>query len=88
MALEHFKSSAALTMGVELELQLVNLSDLDLTAASPDMLHLLRRTAFPGNVTPEVTESMIEINTGIHTDHAGMLAQLRQIRDTDRKSVV
>jgi carboxylate-amine ligase len=82
MPLENFKSSAALTMGVELELQLVNLSDLDLTAASPDMLHLLRRAAFPGNVTPEVTESMIEINTGIHTDHAGMLAQLRQIRDT------
>lgn len=69
-------------MGVELELQLINLSDLDLTAASPDMLHLLKRTKFPGNVTPEVTESMIEINTDIHTNHAELLTQLQHIRDT------
>ncbi len=82
MPLEPFKSSASLTMGVELELQLVNLSDLDLTAASPDMLHLLRRAKFPGNVTPEVTESMIEINTDVHTSHTEMLAQLQLIRDT------
>jgi len=82
MALEPFKNSASLTFGVELELQLVNLSDLDLTAASPDMLHLLRRAKFPGNVTPEVTESMIEINTGVHTNHTELLAQLQLIRDT------
>ncbi|HLP98811.1 MAG TPA: YbdK family carboxylate-amine ligase [Sideroxyarcus sp.] len=82
MPLETFKTSASLTFGVELELQLVNLSDLDLTAASQDLLHLLRRRDFPGNVTPEVTESMIEINTGVHTNHAGLLAQLQLIRDT------
>jgi carboxylate-amine ligase len=82
MPLEPFKNSASLTFGVELELQLVNLSDLDLTAASPDMLHLLRRDKFPGNVTPEVTESMIEINTDVHTNHTEMLAQLQLIRDT------
>ncbi len=41
MPLEPFGQSAALTFGVELELQLVNLSDYDLTAASPDLLHLL-----------------------------------------------
>ncbi len=82
MPLEPFKNSAPLTMGVELELQLVNLSDFDLTAASPDMLHLLSRANFPGNVTPEVTESMIEINTGIHTNHNELLVQLQSIRDT------
>ena len=82
MPLEPFKNSASLTLGVELELQLTNLSDLDLTAASPDMLHLLRREKFPGNVTPEVTESMIEINTDIHTNHTELLAQLQLIRDT------
>ncbi|TAJ81258.1 MAG: glutamate--cysteine ligase [Gallionellaceae bacterium] len=82
MALEPFKTSAPLTLGVELELQLVNLSNFDLTDASSDMLHLLNRKSFPGNVTPEVTESMIEINTGIHTSHAGLLDQLNLIRDT------
>lgn len=81
MPLELFKKSAPLTLGVELELQLINLSNFDLTDASSDMLHLLRRTSFPGNVTPEVTESMIEINTDVHTDHATLLAQLQRIRD-------
>ena len=81
MPLEPFKSSAPLTLGVELELQLVSLSSLDLIDASPDMLELLARRKFPGNVVPEITESMIEISTDVHTDHGGLLAQLRQIRD-------
>lgn len=82
MPLEPFKHSEPLTLGVELELQLVSLSDFDLTAASPDMLELLGRKPFPGNVTPEITESMIEINTDIHTNYSGMLEQLQRIRDT------
>ncbi|HVK95036.1 MAG TPA: YbdK family carboxylate-amine ligase [Noviherbaspirillum sp.] len=82
MPLESFKLSQPLTLGVELELQLVSLSDFDLTAASPDMLDLLRRRKFPGNVTPEITESMIEINTDVHTKYIEMLEQLRHIRDT------
>lgn len=81
MPLEPFKTSQSLTLGVELELQLVNLTDFDLAAASPDVLHLLRRADFPGNVTPEVTESMIEINTEIHMNHAELLGQLQRIRD-------
>ncbi|MBI1890578.1 MAG: glutamate--cysteine ligase [Burkholderiales bacterium] len=81
MPLEPFKHSVPLTLGVELELQLINLSDLDLTAASPDLLHLLGKKPFPGNVTPEITESMIEICTDVHTHHAELLKQLQQIRD-------
>jgi carboxylate-amine ligase len=82
MPLEPFASSEPLTFGVELELQLVSLSDFDLTAASPDLLHLLARKPFPGNVTPEITESMIEINSSVHTRHAPLLAELLEIRDT------
>ena len=82
MALEPFKSSTPLTMGVELELQLISLSDHDLSASSPDLLHLLARKPFPGHVTPEITESMIEINSDVHTNHTELLAQLRQTRDT------
>ncbi|WP_435628566.1 YbdK family carboxylate-amine ligase [Candidatus Ferrigenium straubiae] len=82
MPLESFKTSQSLTLGVELELQLINLTDFDLSAACPDMLHLLRRSAFPGNVTPEITDSMIEIATDVHTGHDGLLNQLQSIRDT------
>jgi carboxylate-amine ligase len=82
MPLEAFASSEPLTFGVELELQLVSLSDLDLTPASVDLLHLLHRKPFPGNVTPEITESMIEINSSVQTHYRPLLAELQAIRDT------
>jgi len=82
MPLPDFARSAPLTMGVELELQLVGLSDFDLTPASPDMLDLLERAPFPGNVTPEITESMIEINSSVHTGFGPLVDELRLIRDT------
>jgi carboxylate-amine ligase len=81
MALEPFKASEALTLGVELELQLVSLSDFDLVHGSSDMLELLGRSPFPGTVVPEITESMIEVSTGIHTQHGPLLQQLGEIRD-------
>jgi carboxylate-amine ligase len=81
MPLAPFSTSAALTFGVELELQLVSLSDFNLSAASPDMLHLLARKPFPGNVTPEISESMIEINSSVHSSHLPLLAELIEIRD-------
>lgn len=81
MPLDPFKTSDALTMGVELELQLVNPTDYDLTAASSDLLFLLGRSIFPGDVKPEITESMIEISTDVHTRYVALLDQLRQMRD-------
>src|SRR5450631_2637001 len=81
MPLEPFKNSQPLTLGVELELQLVSLSNLDLVDASSDMLDLLSRGSFPGNVVPEITESMIEVSTDVQTNHGGLLGQLREIRN-------
>lgn len=81
MALPPFATSASLSMGVELELQLVGLSDYDLSASSPDLLSLFAREGFPGNVTPEITSSMIEICTTVHTGYEPLLAELLVIRD-------
>ncbi len=82
MPLDTFRSSESLTLGVELELQLLNLSDFSLAAASDDLLELLRRKPFPGSVTHEITQGMIEVATSIHTSHDALLAELRSIRDT------
>ena len=82
MPLETFKSSDSLTMGVGLELQLVNTYDLDLSSSANDLLELLRRKPFPGVVTPEMTQSMIEVASGIQTTHAPLLSELRAMRDT------
>ena len=82
MPLEPFRASASLTLGVELELQLVNPADFDLSASASDMLHLLGRSRFPGDVKPEITESMIEVATDVQRNHGELLAQLRDIRDS------
>ena len=82
MPLQAFEHSAALSLGVELELQRVNSVDFDLTPSSADLLELLSRKPFPGTVTPEFAQSMIEIATGVHTRHAPLLDELRGMRDT------
>jgi carboxylate-amine ligase len=81
MPLPNFQESKALSVGVELELQLINTSNFDLSASSPDLLHLLGKQPFPGHVTPEITESMIEICTDVQTNYTGVLTQLQEIRD-------
>ncbi len=63
MPLETFHASSALSMGVELELQLVGEHDRDLASAAADLLELAQRQTFPGDIKPEMTDSMIEVAT-------------------------
>jgi len=77
-----FRKSEPLTLGVELELQLVHPRDCDLTRAASDLLSQVARRAHPGEIKPEITESMIEVSTGIHTRHGPLRAELQQLRDT------
>jgi carboxylate-amine ligase len=76
-----FKPSPALTVGVELELQLVRPHDLDLARGASDLLARLERRKLPGAVKPEITESMIELNSGVHERCAGLLEELVLMRD-------
>ena len=85
-SLEPFGKSAALSLGVELELQLVNTHDYDLAPYAEDMLRLMKKTPLPGAVVPEMTSSMIEISTGVCNSPSEVLGQLTQIRDALVKS--
>ena len=80
MSLEAFATSKDLTLGVELELQIVNLQDYDLSPQAADLMRLMDGRRIPGDVKPEITRSMIELSTGICDGHAQALAQLREIR--------
>lgn len=80
MALPPFASSRELTLGVELELQIVDPHRHDLIPLASDLLALMRHQRIPGDVKPEMTCSMIEIATGICTDHAQVLDELEQTR--------
>ena len=81
MSLEAFQKSEALSLGVELELQLVNTHDFDLAPYAEDMLRMMSKMPLPGAVVPEMTSSMIEISTGVCQSSAEVLSQLTQIRD-------
>jgi carboxylate-amine ligase len=81
MSLEPFQHSAPLTLGVELELQLLNTHDYDLAPYAQDMLRLMAKIPLPGSVVPEMTSSMIEISTGVCHSSSEVLGQLTQIRD-------
>src|SRR5262245_39607795 len=75
-----FKSSEPLTLGVELELQLVNTRDYNLTRGASDLLAAVAKAKHPGEIKPEITESMIEICTSVCTGHAQVRAELDAIR--------
>ncbi|TAH42705.1 MAG: glutamate--cysteine ligase [Betaproteobacteria bacterium] len=81
MTLEAFAPSRALSIGVELELQLVSTHDYDLVPVAEDLLRALSGTELPGEVKPEMTCSMIELSTGICEDHDMVRAQLESLRD-------
>nr|WP_145549375.1 YbdK family carboxylate-amine ligase [Variovorax boronicumulans] len=81
MGLEPFGKSAALSLGVELELQLVNTHNYDLAPYAEDMLRLMAGRKLPGSVVPEMTSSMIEISTGVCNSAGQALDELTQLRD-------
>src|SRR5690348_8751522 len=75
-----FAASEPLTLGVELELQLVRPHDLDLARGAADLLARLGRRKLPGAVKPEITESMIELNSSVHRDCAALLDEMSLVR--------
>ena len=76
MSLAEFTTSEPLTLGVELELQLVSTHDYDLSPQAQDLLRELDKHTGAWDVKPEITRSMIEIGTSIQTHHAGLRAEL------------
>lgn len=75
-----FKPSRPLTVGIELELQIVNTRDYNLTRGASDLLGALEKSGHPGDIKPEITESMIEMSSSVHVGHAPLLAELRAMR--------
>jgi carboxylate-amine ligase len=85
MTLE-FSRSEPLTMGIELELMILSTHDWDLMHGAGDLLGLIEKEKHPGDIKPEITESMIEISTSVHKDYREMLAELSGIRDVVLKN--
>ena len=76
-----FHPSEPLTLGVELELQLIDHRDGDLTRAASDLVRITRARHPALDIKLEITESMIEIATDVQRDYTGVLEDLRALRD-------
>lgn len=76
----NFNPSEPLTLGVELELQLLNRRDYNLTRSASDLLNRLATVPHGFDIKPEITESMIEIATGVHHEIATLSDELYSIR--------
>jgi glutamate---cysteine ligase / carboxylate-amine ligase len=76
-----FKPSPSLSVGVELELQILNSRDHNLARDAADLIAMVEKNGCPGAVKPEITESMVEINTSIHHGHESLARELVAIRD-------
>jgi carboxylate-amine ligase len=76
-----FAPSEPFTVGVELEVQILSTHDYNLIRGSADLLALLAKSGHPGEVKPEITESMFEMSTSVHRGHRTLAAELEAIRD-------
>ena len=76
-----FSKSASLTLGVELELQLISNRDFDLTRGATDLLSGLHYGGEHGEVKLEITESMIEASTLVRNNVEDIQTDLRNLRD-------
>ena len=76
-----FKVSEPLSVGVELELMVLNTHDYNLSRGAADLLARLDKVTLAGEVKPEITESMIELNSAVNRDYDALHAELVHTRD-------
>lgn len=75
-----FLFSERFTLGVELELQIINPLTFDLFPRAKELMRLIQGGRFDGHIKPEITQSMIEINTSAHNSIIGIRDELENIK--------
>lgn len=76
-----FSASRPLSVGVELELQLVNRRNYNLATDAADLLRRMREIPHTGEIKPEITQSMVELNSSVHLHAEELRIELRHTRD-------
>lgn len=76
-----FRRSEQMSVGIELELQLVRARDFDLARDAADLIERLEKRELSGDVKPEITEGMIELNSSVQEHYPPLLEELRAMRN-------
>ncbi|HWW73031.1 MAG TPA: YbdK family carboxylate-amine ligase [Duganella sp.] len=77
-----FSQSRLGTMGIELELMVLDRLTFDLLPAAPDILRLLDLQKKRWIATPEITTSMLEVATSVLENYHQAAAELEEIRSS------
>ncbi len=77
-----FAAATLGTIGIELELMVLDRLTFDLMPAAPDILRLLDMQEKAWVATPEITTSMLEVATSILSGYDGAAAELEEIRSS------
>jgi carboxylate-amine ligase len=75
-----FTSSTPFTMGIELELQLVNRRNYNLATDAVDLLTWIEPRTLQKQIKLEMTQGMIELNSSIHTRVDELVGELKDMR--------
>ncbi len=75
-----FKPSTPFTLGVELELQIIDPHSYGLASRSKDLIRNIQEGSFKNLIKPEITQSMIEINSSIHHSVTDLIEELDLLR--------
>ena len=75
-----FTPSTPFTMGIELELQLVNRRNYNLATDAVDLWGLIEPRALQDQIKLEITQGMIELNSKVHTRVDELDDELTQLR--------
>lgn len=76
-----FKKSSPGSIGIELELQLIDPVTYDLVAHAKDLIRNIQDSKYSELIKPEITQSMIELNSSIHQSPDTLYVELKKIRD-------
>lgn len=75
-----FTSSKPYTMGIELELQLLNRRNYNLATDAVDLLTWIEPADLKKQIKLEITQGMIELNSDIHTRVDHLVQELKELR--------
>jgi carboxylate-amine ligase len=75
-----FRASDMASIGTELEFQIVHPNSFALVSRSKDLIRNIKENVHEENIKPEITQSMIEINSSVHHSAIELYAELKTLR--------
>ncbi|USQ15421.1 glutamate--cysteine ligase (plasmid) [Legionella lytica] len=74
-----FKESSNFSIGMELEFQIINPESLSLISRASEVLENIQGSPYQQQIKPELTQSMIEINSSIHYNVADLHREFQKL---------